>query len=80
MNSLKSRAMNCGPLSEMTRGSRHAYHPPRPGPEAKALAMGRRSQRPASSIQSLRRALRGLDPVHRLKARENAAGSENPTK
>jgi hypothetical protein len=24
--------------------------------------------------------VRGLDPVHRLKARENAAGSENPNK
>ena len=24
--------------------------------------------------------MRGLDPVHRLKARENAAGSENPTR
>ncbi len=28
----------------------------------------------------LRRAMRGLDPVQRLKARENAAGSENPTR
>src|SRR5205807_2145967 len=31
-------------------------------------------------FQSLRRAIRGLDPVQRLKARENAAGSENPTR
>jgi hypothetical protein len=31
-------------------------------------------------FQSLRRIVRGLDPVHLLKARENAAGSENPTR
>ena len=31
-------------------------------------------------LNVLRRAVRGLDPVHRLKARENAAGSENPTR
>ncbi len=31
-------------------------------------------------FQFLRRIVRGLDPVQRLKARENAAGSENPNK
>ena len=33
---------------------------------------------PFSTFES--RIMRGLDPVQRLKARENAAGSENPTK
>lgn len=36
----------------------------------------------SSGVQIHREAriVRGLDPVHRLKARENAAGSENPTR
>jgi hypothetical protein len=43
------------------------------GPEAaKASAQGR--------SPAVARRVRGLDPVQRLKARENAAGSENPTR
>ncbi len=35
-------------------------------------------RQPFSSFEA--RIIRGLDPVQRLKARENAPGSENPTK
>ena len=47
---------------------------------------GGRPELPLSEVhcsghfQFLRRIVRGLDPVHLLKARENAAGSENPTR
>ena len=36
--------------------------------------------RRSGHFQSLKRIMRGLDPVQRLNARENAAGSENPTR
>jgi hypothetical protein len=37
-----------------------------------------RDFQPCSTFEA--RILRGLDPVHRLKALENAPGSENPTR
>jgi len=53
----------------LSAGSRKAMTP-----GAKNLTRGCRDQALAA------RRLRGLDPVQRLKAREKAAGSENPTR
>ena len=48
------------------------------GSEGMTFSIAFRDFQPCSTFEP--RIVRGLDPVHRLKARENAPGSENPTR